>query len=66
MLDPSIFTDETPLTNLERLELWRRKHWGWKAETWWALTHHQDDGLVTDQIINDLAALPDFLRRQAQ
>jgi len=66
MLDPSIFTDEIPLTNLERLELWRRKHWGWKAETWWALTHPLDDGLVTDQIINDLAALPAFLRRQAQ
>lgn len=65
MLDPSIFTTEEPLSNLERLELWRRKRWGWKAEAWWQLTHPGEDGLVEDSIINDLASVPAFLRRQA-
>lgn len=65
MPDPSIFCAEEPLTNLEREEIWRRKKWGYKLENWWALTHPQDDGIITDEIIGDLVDVPSFLRKQA-
>jgi hypothetical protein len=64
MLDPSIFTDEDPLTNEERAEVWRRKKWQWKAETWWRLTHGED-GLIVDTAIGDVVNVPEYLRRQA-
>jgi len=66
MLDPSIFTTEEPLSNLERMEIYRRKRWGWKLETWWQLSHPNDDGLVVDSIIGDVVDVPSALRRQAQ
>lgn len=65
MIDPSIFTTETPLTNLERLELWRRKKWGWKLEDWWRLSHPKEDGLLEDTIIGDMVEVPLCCRRQA-
>ena len=66
MLDPGIFADVDPLTNEARVELWRRKKWSWKAETWWSLTHPGEDGLVVDEIIGDVVDVPDYLRRQAE
>jgi len=65
MLDPSIFTDETPLTAAERLELWRRKLWASKLENWWCSLHGLD-GITTDDALGDIANLPPYLRRQAQ
>ena len=66
MLDPSIFAEVDPLTNQERLELWRRKWWGWKAESYWSLTHPGEDGLVVDEAIGDVVDVPAYLRRQAE
>ena len=65
MLDPSIFCDEDPLTNEERSEMWRRKKWMHKAETWWKLAHPGEDGLIVDTAIGDVVNVPSFLRRQA-
>ena len=66
MLDPSVFSTEEPLTNEERIELWRRKKWAWKAETWWKLTHPGEDGLIVDEAIGDVVDVPHYLRRQAE
>ena len=66
MLDPSIFCTEEPLSALERIELWRRKRWAYKAEVWWALTHPNEDGLVVDETIGDVVDVPAYLRRQAE
>ena len=65
MLDPSVFTTEEPLSNEERVELWRRKRWAWKAEVWWKLTHPGEDGLIVDTVVGDVVNVPDCLRRQA-
>ena len=64
MLDPSVFSTEEPLTNEERIELWRRKKWMHKAEEWWRLTHGED-GLIVDTVVGDVVNVPSFLKRQA-
>jgi hypothetical protein len=66
MLNRELLTDETPLTNAERLALYRRKREYWRDEIWWLLSHPDDDGIVVDPWVGcTTAELPAFLRRQA-
>ncbi len=68
MLSRELLTDETPLSNPERLALYRRKRDYWRDEQWWLLSHPDEDGVVMDDIRLVAAGkwLPAFLRRQAE
>jgi hypothetical protein len=58
-------TDETPLTNQERLALWRDKLAGWRLEQWYELTHPGAPALELEDV-RWANALPSLLRRQAE
>ena len=67
-LTRDLLTDETPLSNAERLALYRRKREYWRDEQWWLLSHPEDDGVVMDdtRLVVTGKWLPAFLRRQAE
>lgn len=67
-LTRDLLTDETPLSNAERLALYRRKREYWRDEQWWLLSHPEDDGVVMDdaRLVATGTWLPAFLRRQAE
>lgn len=62
-----VLTSDDPMSNQERIALWRRKHEMVRLEVWWTLTHPGDDGIVVDPWVGSTTAeLPAFLRRQAE
>jgi hypothetical protein len=63
-----LLTDETPLTNPERLARWRDKVGDRKLEQWWELTHPDAPALeIEAPAARDWrATLPSLLRWQAE
>jgi hypothetical protein len=58
-------TSDTPLTNAERLALWRAKLAGWRMEQWYELTHPDEPAVILDSTLLDWDEIPPFLRKQA-
>jgi hypothetical protein len=69
MITIEVFTDESPLSNQERLAIYQQKKQHWKTEQWWLLTHPEDDGIIVDPTLPDYGPwedLPDYLKKQAE
>ena len=62
MLDPTVFADEAPVTNAERLLEFRARFAAWKAAQWLRFLDHGRDATELD----DLRWLPECLRRQGE
>ena len=63
-LTPEILTSVNPLSQEERVELWRRKRYAMKLQDWWALTHG-GEAIIIDDLLLDLRSPPNAMRRQA-
>jgi len=63
-LTPEILASVDPLSQEERLELWRRKRYAMKLQDWWALTHG-GEAIIIDDLLLDLRSPPNAMRRQA-
>jgi hypothetical protein len=64
MLNRELLTDETPLSNPERLAAWREKVAGWSLERWYELAHPEAPALQVEDV-RWRNELPSLLRRQA-
>ena len=62
-LTPEILSSVNPLSQEERVELWRRKRYAMKLQDWWALTH-SGEALIIDDLLLDLRYPPSSCRRQ--